>query len=271
MPRRKIPLFRINADDFGLHSDINRGILDCLENRLINSVSISVVGEGFNEQEVGWLRGFVQKGLKFNTGLHLQLTEGNALTGISSLTNPEGFFPAYVNQFVKSWILGKIKKNDIQKEWETQIEAYLHTGLPLDHLDSHQHVHLLPGLWPLTLALAKKYKVEVIRTSYESLYSSIKSHSLRFFFFQALAFLRYLSLPRSKKTLGALCSCDFEVEKIHKLITEMILRKKSCEIMVHPGVGTSALNHRFKDWHIKNWDREISELQKLSKLMESFK
>ena len=35
------------------------------------------------------------------------------------------------------------------------------SGLP--DLDSHQHVHLMPGVFDLTLDLAEAYKIRVVR------------------------------------------------------------------------------------------------------------
>src|SRR6266849_2355946 len=58
----------VNADDFGLHKDIDRGILDCIEHGSVQSVSFSAVG-----RTVDWnkLLELIRHGVR--VGLHITL------------------------------------------------------------------------------------------------------------------------------------------------------------------------------------------------------
>ncbi len=46
-------------------------------------------------------------------------------------------------------------------EWTAQIEAFLATGLPLHHIDSHHHIHGWNPLQEVVLELARRYGVPV--------------------------------------------------------------------------------------------------------------
>ena len=47
----------------------------------------------------------------------------------------------------------------MHREIEAQIVRVLRAGIRPTHLDSHQHVHLMPGVFDLTLDLAEAYKI----------------------------------------------------------------------------------------------------------------
>ena len=66
-PRHSIRLL-VNADDFGLHSDINRGISECVESGRVQSVSFAAVG-----QAVDWKKLQEWQRSRVLTGLHLTL------------------------------------------------------------------------------------------------------------------------------------------------------------------------------------------------------
>jgi predicted glycoside hydrolase/deacetylase ChbG (UPF0249 family) len=52
---------------------------------------------------------------------------------------------------------------DIEHEFRAQIEKCLAAGLDLTHLDSHQHTHAFPFIFPMTVRLANDYKIRGIR------------------------------------------------------------------------------------------------------------
>ena len=58
----------VNADDFGLHRDINRGILDCVERGRVQSVSFSPIGRAIDWPKLAEL---ARQGVR--TGIHVTL------------------------------------------------------------------------------------------------------------------------------------------------------------------------------------------------------
>ena len=63
--------------------------------------------------------------------------------------------------------LKQIKKNDILIEWEEQIKKVYRAGIKIDHLNSHHHIHMLPGFNDVVYVLAKKYNIKSVRVTKE--------------------------------------------------------------------------------------------------------
>src|SRR3974377_1396154 len=56
---------------------------------------------------------------------------------------------------------------EIELEWDAQIEKIRDAGIQPTHLDGHKHVQMLPGLFEAALRLAKKHRIGAIRVSHE--------------------------------------------------------------------------------------------------------
>src|SRR4051812_889186 len=63
-----MPTLLVNADDFGLHRDIDRGILDCIDHGVVQSLSFSPQGESLDWRLLADLR---RRGVR--VGLHITL------------------------------------------------------------------------------------------------------------------------------------------------------------------------------------------------------
>ncbi len=262
-------MIKINADDYGLHEDINKGILEAIRNNLINSVSIACCTTSLSNQDLQAIIDLKKENPTLDIGIHPMLTEGKALTGITSLTNEKGEFPIYITGFIKNLILGKIKSADIFEELEAQIKFLLDKGMEITHIDSHQHVHLLPGVWQIYKALADKYKIKRLRSSYESLWKAILTFSPSIIIYQLIAFYRYITNPSMMKTIGIFCSCNFNTAKVQKTLEKLIKKKKDFEIMLHPGISTESLKKTYGYWRVCNWQNDLNELPKLNNLLQA--
>jgi predicted glycoside hydrolase/deacetylase ChbG (UPF0249 family) len=52
---------------------------------------------------------------------------------------------------------------DVVREFEAQVEKAMDCGIRIDKLDSHMHIHLLPGIFQVVLAVARRYRIRWIR------------------------------------------------------------------------------------------------------------
>ena len=139
----------INADDFGLTSGVNTGILDSHLNGIVNSATMIMNGYAVDEAVT-----MAKQYPSLHVGVHLALTWGRPLAKTSGpLTKEDGTF-CYTNRF-----LTEVAPDAelVYLEWKAQIEAFRATGLPLHHLDSHHHVHGWPALAPVIFRLAEEY------------------------------------------------------------------------------------------------------------------
>jgi predicted glycoside hydrolase/deacetylase ChbG (UPF0249 family) len=68
------------------------------------------------------------------------------------LFSGDGWLPASFADFAWGYLGGKFGLREVRREMETQITRVLDAGVRPTHLDSHQHIHLLPGVFDLTLS-----------------------------------------------------------------------------------------------------------------------
>src|SRR4051812_20282926 len=146
----------INADDFGGDSDINAAIVSCFKKKLINSTTIMVNKEGFEEA----VRLASVHGLKNNIGLHVNLTEGKTLTDLSGtgLTDHNGNLIMGGKVFSKpGMLISSSTRSKIKTEIKAQYNKLIKSGICPTHIDSHQHVHTFPLLAPIFIEFAKEH------------------------------------------------------------------------------------------------------------------
>ncbi len=151
----------VNADDFGLCEAVNRGVIEAFEKGVVTSASLLVTGKSF-EQAVELAR----ERPSLDLGLHLALTQTRPASPpeqVRSLVGSDGRFPPTWIGFVSRYARRAVHRSDVELELRSQIERALATGLSFSHLDSHQHLHMLPGVLPIILRLAAEYGIGAVR------------------------------------------------------------------------------------------------------------
>ena len=147
----------INADDYGYYPCISKGILEAAKVGALTATGILANSPGLADQ-LAWLDGVDNLDL----GVHLNLTFRQPLTAgmAGKLAQWQGSFPS-ANAMSALLLTGKISLADVRGEWRAQIEAC--QGKSLRFLNSHEHIHMLPVLFPLALELAQDYDIPQVR------------------------------------------------------------------------------------------------------------
>lgn len=148
----------VNADDLGLSSAINAGILQAHIHGIVTSTSIVASGQAFDEGVE-----LANQHPSLGVGVHLTLVEENSVSQNVPSLAPHEVLPATYGQLVKNVLAGRIRLSDIEKEFRAQIEKCLLAGLKPTHLDSHQHTHALPLIFPIAIRIANDYRITGIR------------------------------------------------------------------------------------------------------------
>ncbi len=147
----------INADDYGYYPCISKGILEAARSGAVTATGILANSPDLAAQ-LEWLDSVDN----LDVGVHLNLTFGQPLTAVMAdkLARWHGGFP---NAYAMSAMLmtRKISLDDVRGEWRAQIEAC--RGKNLRFLNSHEHIHMLPVLFPLALELARDYDIPQVR------------------------------------------------------------------------------------------------------------
>jgi len=151
----------INADDFGLAEDVNQAIIQGHQSGCITSTSLMPTGAA--------VEGAVQLAKDVPTlgvGVHLTLVAEKPVLSpdkVPSLVDENGYFFADHMVFIKKYLCGNIDMAELRLECEAQIERVESFGIVPTHLDSHQHLHVLPKIMSLCLDLAKRHHIEKMR------------------------------------------------------------------------------------------------------------
>jgi len=270
---KKIPLIKnqkyliINADDYGLHEDINRGIISSVENGLVNSISISACGKALNNgiSEI--------KNLKnIDLGVHITFVEELPSSPIGDIKSILGFndrlLPNYKILFQK-YLLGKINIEELYIEGKNQIERIINYGIKPTHIDSHQHIHMFPSIWKILVRLAEEYSISFIRCSkFDKLYGN--RNTMEILMAKTLnMFAKINSINGSGDatkidTIGLAYAGKVNEHNLIKILSKVPFGIS--ELVVHPGYNTNSLKE-FYDWNF-DWSNEVKALQ--SKNIKNF-
>ncbi|HVB58644.1 MAG TPA: ChbG/HpnK family deacetylase [Candidatus Acidoferrales bacterium] len=240
----------VNADDFGLHADINRGILDCVERGRVQSISFSPIGESADWAK---LLELVRHGVR--VGLHVTLvgerwaTDGRIVSGWRGLAK---------QLLVSGPVMQKAVESEIRRQFDLCADHGFDPSL-LSHLDSHQHVHLLGGVWQTCVRIAGDYSIPRIRVPWCPSLRDIK---------KSFGGLALQALARQRRTGGAgFLACLGLAHAGHNTAETLSMELNHAaragwppaELIAHPGVNTPGLQSRYADWNF-DWSRERDAL-----------
>ena len=154
----------MNADDFGLSPGVTDGILEAHAAGVVSSVSVLVNAPGW-AHAVAALRG--GGGSTLGTGLHLNLTAGEPVSRGGSLVHPRtGRFYGLAGLMARA-LAGRIDAGHVAEECVAQLARLRAAGVRVTHIDSHRHVHALPGVWAPVVATARAHGVPFVRAPVE--------------------------------------------------------------------------------------------------------
>lgn len=147
----------INADDLGANRERDRGIIEAFEQGIVTSASLLANGASFETAAEQAMQAALP------VGVHLNLSEGTALNGpIQGLTDQRGRFPGKAR--TRDFLLrGEFDGEVLRQELRAQIDRVMGAELLPDHLDSHQHCQIFPGMTEMFIALAKEVGIGALR------------------------------------------------------------------------------------------------------------
>jgi predicted glycoside hydrolase/deacetylase ChbG (UPF0249 family) len=231
----------VNADDFGVSERINLGIARAHCDGIVTATSLMAVGRAF-EHAIRLLPTLPT----LDVGVHLTLVaEFPLLRRGSSLSGADGRFLPSAGAFTLRWLNGRVRKDEVKAEWSAQIERVLGKGLRISHLDSHQHVHMLPGLMELAWSLAVSYSIPFVRVPVEGLRTEWPPsyHAMVRFLGAAILQILWLmarpstidkSTPRFLHFLGFRDGGQLTQERLLRLLA-LLRPGEMYELMCHPG------------------------------------
>ena len=254
----------VNADDFGLTTEINQGIIRAFEEGIVTSTSLSANGEAFREAVA-----FIKTTPSLDVGIHLTVVEERPVLPpqtIPSLVDNKGRFRKKAQVFFVDYLKGKISMQEVRKEFHAQVKKILDHGISITHIDSHQHIHILPKIADITIELAEEYGIKFIRYPKEDMeFRKILSAGKikRLVQQMAVNFFCLYSRNRLKKYSLDHFFGFYDGGRLDKVKLIQIFRKMSrgtSELMCHPGLGINANTPPgYEHWDYA-WSEELNSL-----------
>lgn len=230
-----------NADDFGISKGVNAAIVKAHREGILNSASL-MINQKYADEAVKLAKEMPE----LEIGLHVNLTNeypAAPAQKIPLLVDEHGKLKnGFVNLLLLSFLKPRQLRQQAEAEMRAQIVKYLATGLPLQHLDSHRHVHMIPQIFKAMRKLQKEFEVPRIRVMNENALNTLKYNKNKSWLFDGAlikyVLLRFLCWWNGYKndvyfyTLLYTCKIAKEQFKGVKIPSGY----KAVEIMIHPGM-----------------------------------
>jgi chitin disaccharide deacetylase len=151
----------VNADDFFADEKRNEGILKSAREGIVTSTTV-LARPGLSTGDCEALLSVFGERI----GLHLNLTEGSPFTGGETLVDDfRRFWPKH-----RAWrraLLRRYDPREVEREFEAQLDHVKGLGIPVRHVDGHNHLHVFPGIAPVVARLARRAGIRWIRVPSE--------------------------------------------------------------------------------------------------------
>lgn len=147
-------------------------------------------------------------------GLHLVVARGKPVLSpaqIPHLVGPDGRFSAALVWTGIRIFFGRAARAELAREIAAQFEAFRATGLTLDHVNAHNHMHLHPTVLSLILKIGPRYGLKAVRVPHEPFLPSFRAarRGLVARFATSALLLPWLALMRYRLRRAGLACNDY--------------------------------------------------------------
>ncbi len=234
----------VNADDFGRSHPVNAAVVRAHREGILTTASLMVNEPGRDEAVA-----LARENPGLGVGLHLTLLMGRAALPpgqIPGLVNARGEFSRHPVGAGLRYFFKRRLRAQLRSEIHAQFAKFHATGLPLDHVNGHLHLHLHPVIFQILMEDADKLGIQRMRLTRDCLARSRRmargrwfyrvSHAVIFEWLsrRARAPLRRRGIRHAQITFGLLQSARVDEEYLLKLLPE--LPAGDSELYSHPSL-----------------------------------
>ena len=161
-PKRRLI---VNADDFGRSSSINQAVIRAHREGVLTTTSLMV-----NEPACADAVDLARQNPRLGVGLHLTFLCGHAALSsdkIPGLVNSRGEFTNNPAGAGFRYFFQRGLREQLRSEMRAQFEKFRATGLELDHVNGHLHLHLHPTIFDLLMQDADQLGFQRIRLTFD--------------------------------------------------------------------------------------------------------
>jgi hopanoid biosynthesis associated protein HpnK len=234
----------VNADDFGRSHSINKAVVRAHREGILTTASLMVNEPGFDEAVA-----LARENPRLGVGLHLTLVCGRSALPpeqIPGLVNERGEFSDKPVATGFRYFFQSRLREPLRAEIHTQFAKFRATGLPLDHVNGHLHLHLHPAVFSILMEDAASLGIQRLRLTRDCLSRSRRMTRGHWFYrVSHAAIYEWLSgrarrplqqrgIRHAQITFGLLQNARVDEEYILKLLPE--LPPGDSELYSHPSL-----------------------------------
>lgn len=237
----------VNADDFGLTSGVNRGIVQAHDQGIVTSSTLMACSSRFDEAVQ-----LAKQNSRLSVGCHVVLVDGTPMlqpANVSSLMDNGGpQFRQSLMSFAMVAAAGRLDSAQVEAEVTAQIKKLQDAGIQVSHLDSHKHTHMFPAVLKGMLRAAKNCGVRAMRNPFEPLvFAAVRNWKRQFQLRMMQSFrttfnnaLQEAGVCTPSGCIGIAATGGLSLETFRKLIEN--LPEGTWEFVSHPGYNDSDLD-----------------------------
>lgn len=244
---RSLKRLIVTGDDFGISIPVNEAI-EAAHSKGILTATCLMVGEAEVEDAVSRANRLPDLGV----GLHIAVVRAKAILPKDQLSAiaPNGSFDDDLVRAGFRYFFSPKARRQLRAEIRAQFEAFRATGLTLDHVNAHNHMHLHPTVLSLILENAAEFGIEAVRLPAE------KNGGLGAFLLSPwIALMRWrlrrAGISYNDQIIGI--TETGTLDQMHLLSAILNLRDGVTEIFSHPAMGswddmdTAASGFKFRE------------------------
>ena len=242
----------VNADDFGRSHSVNEAVVRAHREGILTTASL-MVNEPASDEAIARAR----ENPKLGVGLHLTLVCGKSTLPperIPGLVNARGEFGNRPVDVGMSYFFKHDLREQLRAEIHAQFARFRATGLPLDHVNGHLHLHLHPTIFGILMEDAASLGIRHLRLTRDCLSRSRRMARGRWFYRVSHAViyewlsrrargpLQQRGIRHAQITFGLLQNARVDEEYVLKLLPE--LPPGDSELYSHPSLDE--FKHEFE-------------------------
>jgi hopanoid biosynthesis associated protein HpnK len=196
-PRRLI----VNADDFGRSHSINEAVIQAHRDGILTTASLMM-----NEAATGEAVALARQHPRLGVGLHLTLLCGSSVLPrerIPALVNGEGRFSDHPVRVGFRYFAARGLREQLRAELAAQFAKFRATGLRLDHVNGHLHLHLHPTVFAILMDHAREWGITHVRLSHDPFWLNARLAAGRWLYRVSHAVIHHFLCGHARPALRA--------------------------------------------------------------------
>jgi hopanoid biosynthesis associated protein HpnK len=170
----------VNADDFGRSNSINQAVIRAHQEGILTTASLMVNEPAFDEAVA-----LARQNPRLGVGLHLTLVCGtstlrpNDIPGL--VDGSSGFSDHPVSAGIRYFLHGRLRPF-LRREMAAQFRKFQQTGLRLDHLNGHLHMHMHPTIFSILRHHGREWGIKHFRLTRDRFWLNARLASGNWFY-----------------------------------------------------------------------------------------